>query len=422
MNCEKVMAGWFWRQRRRLRRRRVLVVGCVLSCLVGVQLLAWCLSDRWLNDASSTTHDVHSRSRRAITSTTSTGVLEEPSDAWLDVVCKNRMSFIATRTQLNVNISVSSSRRFAATVSHNSSLVHLASRDQNTTLGRNERLTFATVDNSSRSLSSLYSHTLTTVSGPQDAAIWRRHLLAVTIDNNNATTSPSSLGDNVSTSMSAGDEWNSSSSAPSVGKSYPDDLFTDEQLHSGAVILHAIGTVYMFVGLAIVCDEYFIPALEVITARLRVTEDVAGATLMAAGGSAPELFTSVIGVFVAHSDVGIGTIVGSAVFNVVFVIGACSMASAHALSLSWWPLCRDVTFYCTSLLCLIACFLDQLIHWWEAMVLLTCYIAYVTFMAYNQTIENLVKKLFNRKRIASSCDLAFITQVCSAEIFIEIFS
>ena len=161
------------------------------------------------------------------------------------------------------------------------------------------------------------------------------------------------------------DDFNYSASTPDVGKSYPEDLFTDSQLYHGAVILHAVGTVYMFVGLAIVCDEYFIPALEVITVRLGVTEDVAGATLMAAGGSAPELFTSVIGVFVAHSDVGIGTIIGSAVFNVVFVIGACSVASAHALTLTWWPLCRDVVFYCVSLLCLIGCFVDQLIHWWE---------------------------------------------------------
>lgn len=31
---------------------------------------------------------------------------------------------------------------------------------------------------------------------------------------------------------------------------------------------------------------------------------------MAAGGSAPEFFTSVIGVFIAENNVGIGTIVG----------------------------------------------------------------------------------------------------------------
>lgn len=51
----------------------------------------------------------------------------------------------------------------------------------------------------------------------------------------------------------------------------------------------------MFFGLAIVCDDFFVPALEVIIKRFEITEDVAGATLMAAGGSAPEFFTSLIG-------------------------------------------------------------------------------------------------------------------------------
>ena len=41
--------------------------------------------------------------------------------------------------------------------------------------------------------------------------------------------------------------------------------------------------------------------------QLEISPDVAGATFMAAGGSAPELFTSVIGVFIAKNDVGIGT-------------------------------------------------------------------------------------------------------------------
>lgn len=36
---------------------------------------------------------------------------------------------------------------------------------------------------------------------------------------------------------------------------------------------------------AIICDEYFVPALEVIAEELQVSEDVAGATLMAAGGT-----------------------------------------------------------------------------------------------------------------------------------------
>ena len=61
------------------------------------------------------------------------------------------------------------------------------------------------------------------------------------------------------------------------------------------IIVLASGVVYMFCALAIVCDEYFVAALEVIQERNDVRDDVAGATLMAAGGSAPELFTSLIG-------------------------------------------------------------------------------------------------------------------------------
>lgn len=62
-------------------------------------------------------------------------------------------------------------------------------------------------------------------------------------------------------------------------------------------------------GVAIICDDFFVPSLEAISERLDLSEDVAGATFMAAGSSAPELFTSVAGVGV-ESDVGIGTIVG----------------------------------------------------------------------------------------------------------------
>jgi Ca2+/Na+ antiporter len=46
---------------------------------------------------------------------------------------------------------------------------------------------------------------------------------------------------------------------------------------------------------------------------------------MAAGSSAPELFTAILGVFIAKGDVGTGTIVGSAVFNILFVIGLCAL-------------------------------------------------------------------------------------------------
>jgi hypothetical protein len=180
---------------------------------------------------------------------------------------------------------------------------------------------------------------------------------------------------------------------------FPKDLFTGEQLRSGAIVLHILGVVYMFVALAIVCDEFFVPALDVIIEKFAIQDDVAGATFMAAGGSAPELFTSVIGVFVSFDDVGIGTIVGSAVFNILFVIGMCAIFSKTVLSLTWWPLFRDCFFYSLSLITLIIFFRDNHIYWYEALVLFTFYIAYVSFMKWNQPMERLVKKLIYKNKV-----------------------
>lgn len=180
---------------------------------------------------------------------------------------------------------------------------------------------------------------------------------------------------------------------------YPRDLFTLEERRQGAVVLHMFGMIYMFIALAIVCDEFFVPALTVITEKLTISDDVAGATFMAAGGSAPELFTSIIGVFISHSNVGIGTIVGSAVFNILFVIGMCAIFSKEILNLTWWPLFRDVSFYILDLILLIIFFLDNIICVWESVTLLSGYAAYVIFMKFNSTVERFVKDCMSKNQV-----------------------
>ncbi|XP_044046897.1 sodium/potassium/calcium exchanger 2-like isoform X4 [Siniperca chuatsi] len=180
---------------------------------------------------------------------------------------------------------------------------------------------------------------------------------------------------------------------------YPTDYFSVEERRQGYVVFHMFGMLYMFIALAIVCDEFFVPALTVITEKLEISDDVAGATFMAAGGSAPELFTSVIGVFVSHSNVGIGTIVGSAVFNILFVIGMCALFSKEVLNLTWWPLFRDVSFYIIGLLMLIYFFLDNQITLGESIGLLTCYTCYVTFMKFNAKVELFIKTILGSNQV-----------------------
>lgn len=192
---------------------------------------------------------------------------------------------------------------------------------------------------------------------------------------------------------------------------YPPDLFSVEERQQGWVVLHIFGMLYLFVALAIVCDEFFVPALSIITEKLQISEDVAGATFMAAGGSAPELFTSLIGVFISHSNVGIGTIVGSAVFNILFVIGTCSLFSREILHLTWWPLFRDISFYILDLSMLILFFLDSLIAWWESLLLLLAYALYVFTMKWNKQIEVFVKEQLKKRPMAKIMTLENLSKV-----------
>ena len=78
---------------------------------------------------------------------------------------------------------------------------------------------------------------------------------------------------------------------------------------------------YMFIGFHILCDDFFVPALNVLCEKFGLPDDIAGATFMAAGASSPELFASMIGVL-THSAVGVGTVVGSELFNLLCIIGA----------------------------------------------------------------------------------------------------
>ncbi|KAG5278659.1 hypothetical protein AALO_G00101380 [Alosa alosa] len=133
---------------------------------------------------------------------------------------------------------------------------------------------------------------------------------------------------------------------------FPTDLFTHRQRTEGAVALHVLCAMYMFCALALVCDDYFVPSLEKISERLQLSEDVAGATFMAAGSSAPELFTSVIGVFITKGDVWWAPSRPS-VFNILRIIGAV---------------------------------------WWESLVLVVLYFFYILIMKFNSRAQRYLER------------------------------
>jgi K+-dependent Na+/Ca+ exchanger-like protein len=146
-------------------------------------------------------------------------------------------------------------------------------------------------------------------------------------------------------------------------------------LSSLAVIVLAI---YL---LSIITDGFFIPSLDRIAERWRMPPDVAGASLMAMGSSAPELSIALFALFGdggAHSDVGIGTIVGSAVFNILVITGISAMARDAKITLP--AIIRDTVFYLVSILVLLVVFWDGQITAPDALLFVTIYAAYLVFL------------------------------------------
>ena len=128
--------------------------------------------------------------------------------------------------------------------------------------------------------------------------------------------------------------------------------------------------------MAKVCDDYFIDSLEIITRRLKISEDVAGASFMAVGSSAPELFIALIALTKpGQESIGVGTIVGSAIFNVLVIIGASAWVAKTLLD--WKPLLRDIMFYIISLLILLLTFYDGEITYSEVFIYIATYIIYL---------------------------------------------
>ena len=168
---------------------------------------------------------------------------------------------------------------------------------------------------------------------------------------------------------------------------FMDDIFTNEERRNGALMIHVVIMIYMFAALAIVCDTFFEASLERIVEEFNITNDVAGATWMAAGGSAPEFATSLIGALVTKSDIGFGTIVGSAVFNVLFVIGACAFVVGGGIKLSAYPLARDSIWYTCCLCAIVVVVSDQVVHPLEAAWLFGMYCLYIVIMKFNGRLE-----------------------------------
>jgi cation:H+ antiporter len=84
-------------------------------------------------------------------------------------------------------------------------------------------------------------------------------------------------------------------------------------------------------GLLVAATPLLVDSSVAIARALGVSELAIALTIVAGGTSAPELVTSLIAAIRRHPDVAVGNVLGSNVFNILAILGACAVTSPQAL-------------------------------------------------------------------------------------------
>jgi len=89
-----------------------------------------------------------------------------------------------------------------------------------------------------------------------------------------------------------------------------------KNIYLKSIGLIGIGVALLYVGAILTVDNAVILAKE-----FGLSEKIIGLTVIAIGTSLPELITSIIAIRKGHTDIGIGTIIGSNIYNILMIMG-----------------------------------------------------------------------------------------------------
>ena len=103
------------------------------------------------------------------------------------------------------------------------------------------------------------------------------------------------------------------------------------------IVLLLVGLGLILAGASLLTD-----GAAALAQRFRVPEFIVGLTVVAIGTSTPELVVSVLSALGGQSDIAVGNVVGSNLFNVFVILGVCALIRPLALSRS--NIRRDIPF------------------------------------------------------------------------------
>ena len=133
---------------------------------------------------------------------------------------------------------------------------------------------------------------------------------------------------------------------------------------------------FTVVGLVVilVSSDYAVDAATAIAKIFNISDRVIGLTIVALGTSLPELVTSVTAALRGNGDLAVGNVIGSCIFNILFVLGS----SALIMPIECAPnfLSDAYVAVLATVLLLVFGYTQRKIQRWEGWLLLACYVTY----------------------------------------------
>lgn len=140
-----------------------------------------------------------------------------------------------------------------------------------------------------------------------------------------------------------------------------------------AALLLVVGLVCLILG-----SNLFVDNASFIAFTLGVSDAVIGLTIVAGGTSLPELATSMVSAKKGNSDIAIGNVIGSNVFNILMIIGVTGLVKPmHIKGITSLDL---IVMLASILLLWFFCRTTYKVKRWEGAVLAISYIAYLAWL------------------------------------------
>lgn len=160
---------------------------------------------------------------------------------------------------------------------------------------------------------------------------------------------------------------------------------TDEQTENPSSMSTYKAVFLIIVGLAclVLGGEAIVRSATSIATMLGVSDAIIGLTIVALGTSLPELATSCIAAYKHNSDLALGNVIGSNIFNVFFILGTSALIHPLPIYPGLWLDAAMVTL--SSLLVILFVYLTQKheIKRWHGALLLLVYAGYLTYRIIN---------------------------------------